>query len=72
MTRKDFWIQAYLACLHRYDPNEAAVQASHALQICDKQWEVAEVELIHRLTADAPVGEVNPRLQGTTKVRQKS
>ena len=67
MTRKDFWIHAFLACLHKHDPSEAVIHATEALALCDKQWEKPEYDVVTQLTSDLPVAQVNHRLTGRVK-----
>lgn len=38
MTQKDFWINAYLAALHRVDHAAASEEANAALACCNKRW----------------------------------
>lgn len=39
ISQKDFWIQAYLAALHRVGPRDAIADADAALALCNERWD---------------------------------
>lgn len=38
MSQKEFWINAYLAALHRLDHDAALKEADGALEACNRRW----------------------------------
>jgi hypothetical protein len=57
MTRKEFWIQAYIACLSEHGTNTALTIADAALKACEERWKTPVVEGVIRLYGEMPVGE---------------
>lgn len=39
VSQKEFWINAYLAALHRVDSEQAKKEADAALEACNSRWD---------------------------------
>lgn len=68
MTQKEFWVQAYLALLQRYDPEQAIAEADKALAVADERWKDPVMEGIARPVGDKPFGEVDYRRQAKVRL----
>ena len=58
-SKKEFWIEAFLAAFHRVDAATAEQQADEALRRCDQKWEHRTLGPSVAYWHDYPVG-VNP------------
>lgn len=56
VTKKHFWMAAYLAALHRVTPAEALVEADEALRLGDERWRNPEHVAHWRWVHDFPLG----------------
>lgn len=57
MSQKDFWLQAYIAALHRLDHELALVEADRALEACNIRWmRISKKVQIWTHLSDCPVG----------------
>ncbi|MET4675865.1 MULTISPECIES: hypothetical protein [unclassified Luteibacter] len=54
--RKDFWLAAYLAALHRLSADDAVAEADQALRRADQRWENAPTIGSWRYEHEYPVG----------------
>lgn len=55
-SKKDFWIAAYLAALHRVNSDDALIEADKALATCDTRWQNAEYIAHWQYKHDFPIG----------------
>lgn len=58
-TKKEFWMEAYLAALHRVDAKAAEQEADEALKRCDEKWQHRSLGPSVAYWHDYPVG-INP------------
>jgi flagellar biosynthesis chaperone FliJ len=57
LSQKDFWLQAYIAALHRLDHELALVEADRALEACNQRWmRISKKVQIWTHLSDCPVG----------------
>jgi ABC-type glutathione transport system ATPase component len=56
VTKKQFWISAYLAALHRLPAKEAIDEADEALRLSDERWAKTQVVSDFRYTHDFELG----------------
>lgn len=56
VTKKQFWISAYLAALHRLPAQEAINEADEALRLSDERWTKTKVVSDFRYTHDFELG----------------
>lgn len=61
LTKKNFWVAAYLAALHRVPPAEAKVEADEALRIADERWQWSDVVAEFRNKHDFEIGHAFPQ-----------
>ena len=58
VTRKGFWIAAYLAALHRVGAADAVTEADAAFDAADQRWKSSKTIGSWRFEHDYPVGTV--------------
>lgn len=56
LSKKEFWIAAYLAALHRAGPDDALAEADKALSLCDARWQKPEYIAHWQYRHDFPIG----------------
>ncbi|HWG87107.1 MAG TPA: hypothetical protein VN679_04935 [Candidatus Acidoferrales bacterium] len=56
ITKKHFWLAAYVAALHRKSPTEAITEADEALRLCDERWREPEFVGHWKFKHDFPLG----------------
>jgi len=56
LTKKQFWVAAYLAALHRVGADDALAEADKALSLCDERWRNPEYIGHWQYKHDFPVG----------------
>lgn len=57
-NRKEFWLQAFSAALHRVGAAEAVLEADEALRLCDERWRNPAIVGSVNYEHDYPVGHV--------------
>lgn len=60
LSKKQFWIAAYLSCLSRLSPKDAEKEANEALDICDKKWKSPEIVGSWNFKHNYPLGHEFP------------
>lgn len=60
ISKKHFWLAAYLAALHRLPSAEALTEADQALIDADKRWAHKDLVADFRFTEDYEIGHVFP------------
>lgn len=56
ITKKEFWVAAYLAALHRVSANEALAEADQALSVAEQRWQDPEYVGHWKYKHDFPLG----------------
>ena len=56
LSKKEFWVAAYLAALHRVGPEDALKEADKALGICDERWRDPDYVGHWKFKHDFPLG----------------
>lgn len=64
LTKKQFWVAAYLASLHRLGAEDARVEADKALSLCDERWRKPEYIGHWQYKHDFPVGHAFETVDG--------
>lgn len=57
ISKKQFWVAAYLAALHRLPAAEAVEEAEEALRMADERWQRSEVVGHFRYTHEFELGQ---------------
>ncbi|WP_426287612.1 hypothetical protein [Luteibacter sp. E-22] len=57
ISKKQFWVAAYLAALHRLPAAEALQEAEEALRMADERWQRSEVVGHFRYTHEFELGQ---------------
>jgi hypothetical protein len=57
ISKKQFWVAAYLAALHRLPAAEALKEADEALRVADERWQNSEIVGHFRYTHEFELGQ---------------
>jgi hypothetical protein len=56
-SQREFWLEAFLAALHRTTSEQALVEADNALEVCNARWSNEVRFPVHAYLSSTQVGD---------------